>query len=96
MAIKRSGVLNEQRAWLVALALVVMAAARFVSLGAAQYVIGVAGLLALTPLARCGSGRRLNSKDSRDRLRPSDGAGERIRRVVAFASELRLAPSPVR
>lgn len=51
MGIKRSGVLSEQRARLVAGALVVMAAARFVPLGAAQYVIGVAGLLALTPLA---------------------------------------------
>jgi hypothetical protein len=51
MGIKRSGVLNEQRAWLVAGALTVMVAARFVPLGAAQYVIGVAGLLALTPLA---------------------------------------------
>ena len=51
IGIKRSGVLNEQSAWLVAGALVVMAAARFVPLGAAQFVIGVAGLLALSTLA---------------------------------------------
>jgi hypothetical protein len=51
MAIVRSGVLSVQRAWLVAAALVVMAAARFVPLGAAQYVIGVAGFLALSTLA---------------------------------------------
>src|SRR5918999_3267853 len=49
IGIKRSGVLNEQWAWLVAGALVVMAAARFAPLGAAQFVIGVAGLLALSP-----------------------------------------------
>ncbi len=51
VAIKRSGVLNARRAWLVAGALVVMAAARFVPLGVAQYVIGVAGMLALSTLA---------------------------------------------
>lgn len=51
MGIVRSGVLSAQRTWLVAGALVVMAAARFVPLGAAQYVIGVAGLVALSPLA---------------------------------------------
>ena len=51
MGIVRSGVLSEQRTWLVAGALVVMAAARFVPLGAAQYVIGVAGMVALSPLA---------------------------------------------
>ncbi|MGH9174602.1 MAG: hypothetical protein ACRD1H_09595 [Vicinamibacterales bacterium] len=51
IGIKRSGVLNEQWAWLVAGALVVMAAARFVPLGAAQFVIGVAGLLALSTMA---------------------------------------------
>ena len=49
--IARSRVLGSQRTWLVVGALVVMAAARFVPLGAAQYVIGVAGLLALLPLA---------------------------------------------
>jgi len=51
MGIVRSGVLSEQQAWLVAGALVVMAAARFVPLGPAQYVIGVAGMVALSPLA---------------------------------------------
>lgn len=51
MGIVRSGVLSEQRTWLVAGALVVMASARFVPLGAAQYVIGVAGMVALSPLA---------------------------------------------
>ena len=49
--IARSGVLSSQRTWLVVAALIVMAAARFVPLGAAQYVIGVAGLLAVWPLA---------------------------------------------
>jgi hypothetical protein len=49
--IVRSGVLSSQWTWLVVGALVVMAAARFVPLGAAQYAIGVAGLLALLPLA---------------------------------------------
>jgi len=47
----RSGVLSAQMARLVVGALVVMAAARFVPLGAAQYVIGVASVLALWPLA---------------------------------------------
>ena len=51
IGIVRSRVLSQQRTWLVAGALIVMAAARFVPLGAAQYVIGVAGLVALTPLA---------------------------------------------
>lgn len=51
MGIVRSRVLSERRARLVAGALVVMAAARFVPLGAAQYLIGVAGLLALSMLA---------------------------------------------
>ena len=50
-AIARSGVLDVQRTRIVVAALVVMAIARFVPLGAAQYVIGVAGLLALAPLA---------------------------------------------
>jgi hypothetical protein len=49
--IAHSGVLGSQPMRLVVGALVVMAAARFVPLGAAQYVIGVAGLLALLPLA---------------------------------------------
>ncbi len=51
MAIVRSGVLSAQLTQLVVGALVVMAAARFVPLGAAQYVIGVAGVVALWPLA---------------------------------------------
>lgn len=49
--VAHSGVLSLQPMRLVVGALVVMAAARFVPLGAAQYVIGVAGLLALLPLA---------------------------------------------
>jgi hypothetical protein len=49
--VARSGVLGSQPTWLVVGALVVMGAARFVPLGAAQYVIGVAGLVALLPLA---------------------------------------------
>jgi hypothetical protein len=55
--IAHSGVLSSQSMWLVMGALVVMAAARFVPLGAAQYVIGVAGLLALLPLAYAMWGR---------------------------------------
>jgi hypothetical protein len=51
MAIVRSGVLSRELTWLVAGALVVMAAARFVPLGAAQIVIGAAGVVALWPLA---------------------------------------------
>ena len=51
MGIVRSGVLSRRLTWLVAGALVVMAAARFVPLGAAQIVIGVAGILAFWPLA---------------------------------------------
>ena len=47
----RSGILRPELAWLVAGALVVMAAARFVPLGPAQYVIGAAGVVALWPLA---------------------------------------------
>ena len=50
-AITRSGVLSSQRTRLVVGALLVMAAARFVPLGAAQYVLGFAGLVALSPLA---------------------------------------------
>ncbi len=50
-AIVRSGVLSAQMARLFVGALVVMAAARLVPLGAAQYVIGLAGVLALWPLA---------------------------------------------
>lgn len=51
MGILRSGVLSGQLTRLVVGALVVMAAARFVPLGAAQYVIGIAGGAALWPLA---------------------------------------------
>ena len=51
MGILRSGVLSARLTRLVVGALVVMAAARFVPLGAAQYVIGLAGVLALWPLA---------------------------------------------
>ena len=51
VAIRHSGALSDRRALLVAGALVVMAAARFVPLGAAQIVIAVAGVVAFWPLA---------------------------------------------
>jgi hypothetical protein len=51
MAIVRSHVFSRHLTWLVAGALVVMAAARFVPLGVAPIVIGVAGVAALWPLA---------------------------------------------
>ena len=51
MGIKESGVLSKRLTRLVAGALVVMAATRFVPLGAAQIVIGVAGVVAFWPLA---------------------------------------------
>src|SRR5215204_6498675 len=51
MGIVRSGVLSPRLSWLVAGALVVMAAARFIPSGAALYVGGVAGMVALWPLA---------------------------------------------
>lgn len=51
-AIARSGVLGPRLTWLVASMLVVMAAARFIPLSVVQlYVQGVAGVLALWPLA---------------------------------------------
>ncbi|MBA2424748.1 MAG: hypothetical protein H0V58_05230 [Actinobacteria bacterium] len=51
ISIARSGVLGKQLTWLTVGAVVVMAAARFVPLGAAQIVIGVAAVVALWPLA---------------------------------------------
>jgi hypothetical protein len=51
MGVVRGAVLNTQLARLVAGGFVVMAAARFVPLGAAQIVIGVAGVAAFWPLA---------------------------------------------
>ena len=51
VGIARSGALGKTVTRIVVGALVVMAAARFVPLGAAQIVIGVAGLLAFWPLA---------------------------------------------
>lgn len=51
MGIVRSGVLGPKLTWLVVGALVVMATARFVPLGAALYVGGVAAIVALWPLA---------------------------------------------
>jgi hypothetical protein len=51
MGIVRSKVLSPQLTWLVVWALVVMAAARFVPLGAALFVGGVAAIVALWPLA---------------------------------------------
>ena len=50
-AIARSAVLSGPLKTLVVGALIVMAAARFVPLGAAQIVIGIAALVALWPLA---------------------------------------------
>jgi hypothetical protein len=46
-----SGVLSRGLAWLVAGALVIMAVTRFVPLGASLYLGGIAGILALWPLA---------------------------------------------
>lgn len=51
IAIVRSAVMDPLASWLVAGALVVMAAARFAPLSAAPYVIAVAGVVALWPLA---------------------------------------------
>jgi hypothetical protein len=51
MGIVRSRVLDPGLTWLVVGALVVMAAARFVPLGAALYVGGAAAIVALWPLA---------------------------------------------
>jgi hypothetical protein len=51
MGIVHSGVLSPQLTWLVVGALVVMAVARFVPLGAALYVGSLAGIVALWPLA---------------------------------------------
>ena len=51
IGISRSAVLSRQLTRLVVAALVVMSAARFVPLGAAQIVIGVAGIVAFWPLA---------------------------------------------
>ena len=57
LGIARSRVLSPRLTRLVVGALIVMAAARFVPLGAAQYVIGAAGVVALWPLAY-GMGKR--------------------------------------
>jgi hypothetical protein len=51
MGIVRSGVLGPRLTWIVVGALVVMAAARFVPLGAALYVGGAGAIVALWPLA---------------------------------------------
>lgn len=51
IGITRSGMLSARLNWLVAGGLVVMATARFVPLGAAQIVVGVAAVVALWPLA---------------------------------------------
>ena len=51
VGIVRGGVLGPRLTWLVVGALFVMAAARFVPLGAALYVGGLAGIVALWPLA---------------------------------------------
>lgn len=51
VAIVRSGVLSARLTWIVASALVVLAAARFVPLGVAFYVSAVAGVVALWPLS---------------------------------------------
>lgn len=52
VAIRRSGWLSPPATDVVVTALVVMAGARFVPFGAALYVGGVAGIVALEPLAR--------------------------------------------
>ncbi len=51
ISIARSSVLRKQLTRITVAALIVMAAARFVPLGAAQIVIGVAAVVALWPLA---------------------------------------------
>jgi hypothetical protein len=51
MGIVRSGVMSRVPTWLVVGSLVVMAATRFLPLGVAPYVIALAGVLALWPLA---------------------------------------------
>lgn len=51
MGLVRSRALNPQLTWLVAGALVVMAAVRFVPLSPAPYVLAAAGVVALWPLA---------------------------------------------
>ena len=51
IGITRSAVLSPRLNWIVAGGLVVMAVARFMPLGAAQIVIGVAAVVALWPLA---------------------------------------------
>jgi hypothetical protein len=51
MGIVRSGVLDPRLTWLVVGALVLMAVTRFVPIGAALYVGGMAGIVALWPLA---------------------------------------------
>ena len=51
IAIRNSGLLSNGLTWLVVAALVVMSVARFVPLGVAQIVIGVAAILAFWPLA---------------------------------------------
>lgn len=51
VAIVRSGMLSASLTWIVASALVVLAAARFVPLGVAFYVSAVAGVVALWPLS---------------------------------------------
>jgi hypothetical protein len=68
----RSGGLSAQWTWLVAGALVVMSAARFVPLGAAQYVIGVAAVVALWPLAYQMWDQPRARLDGHDRRRPPD------------------------
>ena len=66
IAIAQGRVLSNGLTRLVAGALVVMAAARFVPLGAAQVVIGVAGVVAFWPLAFA------MWNDSTERQQPSD------------------------
>ncbi len=51
VGIRRSGLLSPRSTEVVVLALVVMAGARFVPFGAALYVSGVAGVVALWPIA---------------------------------------------
>jgi FtsH-binding integral membrane protein len=76
IGITRSGVLGKRLARLVAGALVVMAAARFVPLGAAQVVIGVAGVVAFWPLALA----MWNTSTERQSAPVNEGAATRDRR----------------
>jgi hypothetical protein len=74
-----SRILSRRLTWLVVGALVVMAVARLVPVGAVQfYVQGAAGIVALWPLhTRCGSVRRRRDlRESRNQCRRPDGTSD--------------------